>query len=277
MLRALVLILFLANLLFYLWTQGVLDSVVGPLPNGQREPDRMARQVHPEVIRVLSAAAQGGHAHEEATAADGAASSAAPPDAASAAASDVAPGASGAEAVSPSASAASAPEAASSVAQAGAVALACLDIGPYSLAERIQVERKLKTVLKPGDWMDRTHERVGAWMVYMGRYASEDLLRKKEDELRRMKIEATVVRKPAELMWGLSLGQFDNRAEADDALNKIAQRGVRSARVMPARPPETAHTLRVLNANAATQSALAALPAAVWLGHPPRPCGPLQP
>jgi hypothetical protein len=53
MLRLFVLVLVLANIGFYAWTQGMLDSVVGMRPQGDREPDRMARQVRPETIRVM--------------------------------------------------------------------------------------------------------------------------------------------------------------------------------------------------------------------------------
>jgi len=55
MLRALVLALLVANLAFYAWSQGWLDSVVGTRSIGDREPERLARQVRPEVLRILSA------------------------------------------------------------------------------------------------------------------------------------------------------------------------------------------------------------------------------
>ncbi len=56
MLRLLVVVLVLANLAFYAWTQGLLDNVVGVRSHGDREPDRLTRQVSPEVIRVMSPA-----------------------------------------------------------------------------------------------------------------------------------------------------------------------------------------------------------------------------
>lgn len=252
MLRVLVLILFLANLLFYFWTQGWLAGVVDVQPGGQREPDRISHQVQPNVIRVL------------------------PPDAASAAASggsmpeaagSVAPDASGVTA------AATASAASAAISSTGASeAYSCLEAGPYTLAERIQVEAKLKTILKPGDWMDRTRERPAGWMVYMGRYASEDLLDKKEEELRRIKIEYTVVRSPADLMWGLSLGRYDQRAEADAALARVAQRGVRTARLVSL-SPDIAHWLRMPRVTPSLETTLAGIPAAVWLERSLKPCG----
>ena len=57
MLRALVALLLVANLAFFAWTQGWLDSVVGVRSIGDREPERMQRQVRPELIRILPASA----------------------------------------------------------------------------------------------------------------------------------------------------------------------------------------------------------------------------
>jgi hypothetical protein len=53
MLRAIVLLLIAANLLFFAWTQGWLDSLTGLRPHPEREPERLSRQVHPERITVL--------------------------------------------------------------------------------------------------------------------------------------------------------------------------------------------------------------------------------
>ena len=58
MLRALVVVLLLANLAFHAWTQGWLDPVVGARALGDREPERLARQVRPETVRILPAGAE---------------------------------------------------------------------------------------------------------------------------------------------------------------------------------------------------------------------------
>ena len=57
MLRALIALLLLANGVFFAWTQGGLDALVGVRSTGDREPERLQRQVRPEVIRVLPASA----------------------------------------------------------------------------------------------------------------------------------------------------------------------------------------------------------------------------
>ena len=54
MLQRVVLLLLLANVLFFAWTQGWLDGVTGLRAQGDREPERLARQVRPESVRILS-------------------------------------------------------------------------------------------------------------------------------------------------------------------------------------------------------------------------------
>lgn len=56
-LRALALLLVLANLAFFIWSQGWLDGLTGARAAGDREPERMARQFEPQLLRVLPGAA----------------------------------------------------------------------------------------------------------------------------------------------------------------------------------------------------------------------------
>lgn len=53
MLRAVVIGLVLANAAFFAWTQGWLDNVVGVRSIGDREPERVLRQILPETIRIV--------------------------------------------------------------------------------------------------------------------------------------------------------------------------------------------------------------------------------
>ena len=53
MLRAVVIALLLANAAFFAWTQGWLDNVVGVRSIGDREPERVLRQIRPETIRIV--------------------------------------------------------------------------------------------------------------------------------------------------------------------------------------------------------------------------------
>lgn len=53
MLRALVVLLLLANLVFWTWTEGLL-APLGLAPTSQRNPARLELQVQPEAVRVLA-------------------------------------------------------------------------------------------------------------------------------------------------------------------------------------------------------------------------------
>jgi hypothetical protein len=54
-LRALLAALVVANLVFFAYARGALDSVLGLRPLGDREPERLAHQFKPESIRLLPA------------------------------------------------------------------------------------------------------------------------------------------------------------------------------------------------------------------------------
>jgi hypothetical protein len=228
MLRALVLVLALANAGYFAWTQGWLDGVVGvPAHGSQQEPERLARQVRPDTVKVLPPAAGTGL----------------PPPGAGPAASAVAGGASAA---------------------APAEALACLESGPYAPAEVAAATAALQAVLPPGSWADVKVDRPGNWLVYMGRYGEAEMLAKKKDEISRMRLPFEEVRNPPALSPGLSLGRFDDQAGAERLLAQLATRGIKSARVVEAFPP--AHLLRVAAADPALQQQLADLKAEALLG-----------
>jgi hypothetical protein len=53
MLRLLVALLLAANGLFYAWSQGWLDTLTGTRAQGEREPQRLQKQVNPEAVKVL--------------------------------------------------------------------------------------------------------------------------------------------------------------------------------------------------------------------------------
>ncbi len=54
MLRALLVLLLLANAAFFSWTQGWLDSVTGVRASGEREPERLQKAQTPERISLLN-------------------------------------------------------------------------------------------------------------------------------------------------------------------------------------------------------------------------------
>ena len=210
MLRLLLLALIVANLGFYSWTQGWLDSVVGIRATGDREPERLARQLRPEAVVIL------------------------PPESAASSA-------------------------------ATAATPACLEAGPFNPTELVAAITSLKQLLPAateGGWAEVKTETPGSWIVYLGKFADAEGLAKKEQELKRLKLDFELVRSPPALARGLSLGRFDQRAVADKALERFTQQGVRTARVVELSPPGSASMLRAARADAELATQLAALKAA---------------
>lgn len=235
MLRLFVLLLALANLVFLAWTYGWLDETIGVRAIGDREPERLARQVRPESIRILS----------------GGASKAAAP----------APG---------SATGGSAIAAATGTADAGQVP-ACLETGPLNTAQFATAEALLQLSLPSGSWTHLKAERPALWMVYMGKFNDAETMAKRQDELRRLKVDYEILRPPSELAPGLSLGRFEVRGNANNLLEQLTQGGVRNARVIEAVPATSTHVLRVEKPTAAMAAQLTALRADA-LGKGFQPC-----
>jgi hypothetical protein len=209
-LRLLVAALLVANLGFYAWSQGWLDGIVGARSIGDREPERMARQLRPELVRVLT-------------------------------------------------SGTAAPTAVADTAATAPGAGACLEAGPFSDAEIAAAQAAAKGALPDARLADVKTDKPGSWMVYMGRYVDREALARKEAELKRRNLPYDEVRDTAALAPGLSLGRFDERNAAINALNQFALQGIRTARVVEVAPASSGHLLRIENADAALAAQASAL------------------
>ncbi len=227
MLRALVVLLVLANLGFWAWSVGALEFI-GLAPARERDPSRVAQQVRPEAVRVLAPA-------EAATAL----------------------GARGAAATVGAATAAS-PVGAASAALAGAnpaAASLCLEAGPFAPAAVEAAERVLATALPAGSWTRTIKDIAAQYAVALGPYADRDALQRKADELGRLRVTFEETNLPAEgagpalAQRGYVLGRYDNRAGAEAALAAFNTRGVRTARVAVLRDASSEMRLRIDNAS----------------------------
>ncbi|GAA0742176.1 SPOR domain-containing protein [Ideonella azotifigens] len=220
MLRWLLVLLVVANLAVWAWTQPVIAEKLGlHALDPQREPERLARQVNAQALQLLS---------------NGAASAPAP--AASTAPETIAASA---------ATIASEPASANAVSTAAAGA-ACLQAGPLSDQAYGEMTRQLQQLgLRSDGWVDIRRELPGRWAVYMGRFADADALQKKLEEVRRLRLPHEELVNHATLSPGLTLGQFNSQAEAEGRLNQLQQRGVRTARVVALIEPVVQHQLRV--------------------------------
>lgn len=226
MLRALVLVLLLANAAYFAWTQGWLMAFnLGPVP--QAEPQRLAQQINPEAMRLLGS----------------------PTPAA------VAPVAAASVPVAAAPAASTATPPASATAASATTAGECLQAGLFSDAQANALRPRLQSTLPEGSWAFSPMVEPGRWIIYMGPYANEELVAKKRSELRARGVKFEPVQNPR-LYPGLSLGHFDNKPDADRELARDAERGVRTARVIQERPEVRGQRLTVPAADAAIQAQL---------------------
>ncbi len=237
MLRLLVFLLVLANAAFLAWSLGWLDDLTGVRARGDREPERLARQVRPESIRILPPGS---------VRAAPLASAAVPP--------------SPAPAPAPAQPAPAATITPLPVTAEAAPLPACLEAGPFSTAQIGAAQALLQINLPSGSWTQVKTERPALWMVYMGKFNDAETMVKRQEELRRLKVEYDELRAPNELAPGLSLGRFEVRGNANSLLDQLSKRGVRNARVVESTPAGSSHMLRIDKPSTAVLAQLAALP-----------------
>ena len=103
----------------------------------------------------------------------------------------------------------------------------------------------LRTALESwpgGSWIVEQVVEPARWIVYMGRYAGVEHVARKRAELRQLGISFEALSNP-ELEPGLSLGSFPSEAAASQQLQSLADRGVRTARVVQERPEQRGQRL----------------------------------
>lgn len=247
MLRLLILALVLANTGYWAYTHGLL-AAYGWAPPVLAEPERLSQQIHPKAMRLrppVGAASAAGGAAGGAETIENAALPAEP-----AAAQAVAPADAASLAPAPSVAASAA-----AAAPAASVATACWQAGVFSQSQVNTLRERFSSQVAPEGWQFVPGTIPGVWLVYMGKYPSEDALAKKRLELRALGLSVERLDSPA-LAPGLSLGSYPTQAAAQAALTKAEQRGVRTARVLQARPDLAGFWLKLAAADAALKSAV---------------------
>ena len=213
MLKFLLAVLLLANGGLFAYHQGYLSDF---FPNAH-EPGRVAKQVHPDQIRLISADAAN----------TGPLASAASSDSSAAL---MATSASG-TAIAPASASASAKASASAVPVARTEPVACLEYGEFTVAEA----KKFETELAPlalGERQSRHNvQEVNTFVVQIPSQGSKEGADKKASELKNLKIaDFYVINDPASpARWSISLGVFKTRAAAQSQLEMLNKQGVRSA------------------------------------------------
>ena len=229
MLRLLVLLLVLANAVYFAWTHGTL-AAYGFAPVSQSEPQRMLQQIKPEAMKILAPA-----------------SKASPKDA-----------------TPPADAAVPATPASASAAPAGTATLAandaqpptqCLQAGLYTEAQTATLRTALQAALPAGGWVLESSVQPARWMIYMGKYSDTETLNKKRSELRQRRVSFESLNNPA-LEPGLSLGTFLSQDDANTELARIATRGVKTARVIQSQPEVRGQKLRLAAVDASLRTQL---------------------
>ena len=192
MLRLLLLALLLANGVYFAWANGLLRAY-GMAPVQQNEPQRVAQQIKPEAVQLLSS---GEFKKVEAQV------------------------------------------------QADLAPKECLQAGTFTEAQAQTLRSALEDVLPAVAWQLESEREPARWIVYMGKYLNAEALAKKRAELAGMDLKTEALNNPA-LEMGLSLGGFASQAAATAELARLAQRGIRTARVVQEREEDTVFSLKL--------------------------------
>lgn len=263
MLRLLVLLLLLGNAGYFAWSHGAL-APYGFAPAVQSEPQRLAQQLRPEALRILTPPearqleSAPGSANRPAVLTTTAASApTAPPTAPFSPASSASSATTSTLAALASSASPAAPASASSQAQA-AVATQCLQAGLFNDEQTAALRTRLQNALPTGSWAFESSVEPARWMIYMGKYSSPDALAKKRGELRQINVSFEPLNNPA-LEPGLSLGNFSSQLEADTELARIAKRGVKTAKVIQAQTELRGQRLKLAAVTPALRTQLEAL------------------
>jgi hypothetical protein len=120
----------------------------------------------------------------------------------------------------------------------------CLQAGLFDAAQSALLRRTLASSLPAGSWVLDAAVAPARWIVYMGKYANAAELAKKRAQLTAMNLKLEPLNNPA-LGLGLSLGGFETQAAANEALDVLSRRGVRTARVVQERAEGRGNLLRV--------------------------------
>ncbi len=214
------LLLVLVNVALFAWQHGVF----GRFAESGREPERIARQVEPERIRVLSER-EVQVLRERAAAQSRAAAVAAPPSAANGAGIDL------------------------------SVAQSCVEFGDFIGPDLSRVETALLRLGLGSRQSARTVEAPGWYLVYLPPFKTRAEADRAVAELKKSGVKDLLVLTDGPLRLGVSLGSFRDPELAKTHMASLAKLGVKTARVSdkPTAVSATRLQMRELDAEAAQQ------------------------
>ncbi len=120
----------------------------------------------------------------------------------------------------------------------------CLQTGVFDDPQATVLRQTLEAGWPVGSWEFEPTVEPARWMIYMGRYPDAETVNRKKAELRQRRVLFQNLPTPA-LEPGLSLGSFDAQDAAERQLAALAERGVRTARVVQERKEMRGQTLRL--------------------------------
>lgn len=249
MLRWVISLLVIANAGFYAWSHGHLTAL-GLAPAEQREPERLQAQIQPETMRLLNAPE---------TRQDAPAIAAETP---SAVAAVEAPEVEPAPPLAPEAPVPTEPP---------LPPTSCWYAKGFNAAQIEPLKKQLLDLALPkGSWRIQEVRSGGRWVVYMGRY-NDELMAKKKEELKELKVEYRTLTEPP-LGPGLALGTFSTETAAEQGLSNVSRKGVRSARVAKDREESVSYTLRLSEITAEERKAVLGLGPDILAGKSLQSC-----
>lgn len=134
----------------------------------------------------------------------------------------------------------------------------CLQAGLFNEEQTATLRSALDAALPPGSWQFESSVEPARWIVYMGKYTTDEALTKKRGELRQLGVAFRPVTSPA-LSPGLALASFPAQADAERELARIATKGVRTARVVQERAEARGQILKLAAVSPALRGKLDAL------------------
>ena len=136
--------------------------------------------------------------------------------------------------------------------------LECLQVGMFNEEQTVVLRDKLVSALPQNSWVIESAMVPARWVVYMGKYNSDESVLKKKSELRGLGISFEALNNPS-LEPGFSLGSFKTQPEAEAELARIARKGVKTAKVMQDRAEQNGQRLRLPAVDAALRGQLDAI------------------
>lgn len=119
----------------------------------------------------------------------------------------------------------------------------CLQAGLFTDAEAGALRSALEG-WPAGSWVIEAATEPARWIVYMGRYADAAAVDRKRAELRAMNVSFEPLVNAA-LEPGLALGGYATEAAAKQQMEALAQKGVRTAKVVLERPEARGQAVRL--------------------------------